>query len=272
MSTPTWTDEHSRLVTISAPEVPPATSQQLDRAWARVQADLAVSELPRRRRTRAVVSAGIAAATLTIGGVAMASVFSAHTGRYPVDAEDLRLGGPGEKLDPAAPDYGTVIDEVTGDIPFPSEGARGISRQNEVKDGRREVPGASSVSIGALRFWTARAAVCAWANEWAAATAERDPSAKALAARRLEAAPSWPAVTDVDPKQTIRYRWIESTDLETGQDTSSRVADNTEAGYFPLVRRAALADDRAAMGSVLAHWGACAPALMPDFPQALPQD
>lgn len=272
MSTPTWTDEHSRLISIAEPDAPAATPQQLDRVWAHIRDSMPVSEPPRRRRTRALVSAGIAAATLSVGGAAVAGVFSAHTGRYPVDAEDLRLGGPGEKLDPAAPDYGTVVDEVTGDIPFPSDEAREISRQDQVKDGQREASGTGSVSTGALRFWTARAAVCAWANEWAAATTDGKLAEKVVAARMLEEAPTWRAVTDVDPKQTIRRRWIESTDADTGQDTSSWLLDNTEAGYFPLIRQAALEDDRAAMGSVLAKWGSCAPALMPDFPQALPQD
>lgn len=271
MSTPTWTDEYSQLVAAAEPHVAAATAEELDRVWIRIRDGVPVSRQPRRRRVRILLSAGIAAAVLGASGVAVAAVFSAHTGRYPVDSEDLRLGGPGERLDPAAPDYGTVIDEVTTDIPFPSDTARQIARQNEVNDGNREALGAGSVSTGALRFWTARAAVCAWANEWAAATDGGDMSAKAVAARRLQEAVAWPAVTDVDSEQTIQKRWIESTDVSTGQDTSSWVLDNTPAGYFPLIRQAAMEDDRAALGSVLAQWGTCAPALMPEFPAALEQ-
>ncbi|MFT4286189.1 hypothetical protein [Nocardioides sp.] len=214
----------------------------------------------------------MAAATLSIGGVAAAAVWSAHTGRFPVDAEDLRLGGPGEKLDPSAPDYGSVIDEVTADIPFPSEEARELSRASQVRDGRRgEAPGSTAVSTGALRFWTARAAVCAWANEWAAATTHADAATKAHASTMLEQSPTWPAVTDLDPVQTIKPSPWTYIDPTTGRTVHGTQYDNTEAGYFPLVQKATYDNDLNALGAVLAQWGSCDPDLMPDFPQALPQ-
>ena len=40
MSTPKWTDERSRLIAMAAPEVPEATSQELERVWAMVKADM----------------------------------------------------------------------------------------------------------------------------------------------------------------------------------------------------------------------------------------
>lgn len=186
-----------------------------------------------------------------------------------MDAEDRRLGGPGERLDPAASDYGAVIDEVTADVSFPDDASRVIARDEEVSSHRGEAPGTGAVSTGAVRFWTARAAVCAWANEWVAASDAGDAAATARAAAMLEEAPDWPAVTDLDPQQTIQRRWMRSTDAETGADTSSWVMDNTPAGYVPLVREAAADGDRAALGAVLGRWGACAPALVPDFPRSL---
>lgn len=248
MPTPPWTDDHSRLVARAAPEVPDVTLDELDRVWAVVRGSMAGPDRHRRRR-RAVVGGALAAALLAGGGVATADVLTAHTGRYPADAEDLRLGGPGERLDPAAPDYGEVVAELTADVPFPSDAAREIARENEVEDGQRDAPGSASVATGALRFWVARAAVCAWGNAWAAG----DGSERART--MLEEATDWPAVTDLDPDQVIRYR--------------DGFADNTEAGYFPLLRDAARAGDLAALGRVLGRWGACDPALVPDLPKAI---
>lgn len=160
-----------------------------------------MADTPSRRRARIVVGAVIAAAALGVGGVAAADIYTAGAARVPSMPRTKRLGGPGEKLDPTAPDYGTVIDEETTDIPFPSDEARQISRADLVADGRRDEPGSASVSTGAMRFWTARAAQCAWANEWVVAWEAGDDAASAEAAAMLVASPlDWPAVTDVDPK------------------------------------------------------------------------
>jgi hypothetical protein len=264
-----WTDEHARLVAETRPDAPVATQQELDRVWSRVREGLPAATPPRRRRRRAFIAAGVAAVAVASGAAAVADVISAHTGRYAVDAEDRRLGGPGERLDPAASDYGEVIDEITADVPFPDDASRVIARDEEVGSHRGEAPGTAAVSTGAVRFWTARAAVCAWANEWVVASGARDAAATAHAAAMLQEAPDWPAVTDLDPRQTIDRRWMRSTDAETGEDTSSWVMDNTPAGYFPLVREAAADGDRTELGAVLARWGACAPELVSDFPQAL---
>ncbi|MFT4009633.1 MAG: hypothetical protein QM655_06265 [Nocardioidaceae bacterium] len=268
--TPLWTDEHSRAVSALEPRIPATSAADLDRLWARVQADLPDPGASRGRRTRLAIGAGAGIAALALGGVAAAGGFSAHTDRYPSDAEDLRLGGPGEYLDPAAPDYGQVIDAETKDIPFPSAEARRISREDEVRDGQRDEPGTSSVSTGAMRFWTARASVCSWANEWVAAKAAGDGSAEAQAATMLQEAPAWPAVTDVDSEQTMDYIWQKVRDEETGRTTLEKDLNNTPAGYFPLVRKAAHSDDVKQLASVLAKWGACDPELMPDFPQSIP--
>lgn len=269
MPTPQWTDEHARLVAEARLDAPGATQQELDRVWSRVQESLPAVTPPRRRRRRIFIAAGVTAVAVAGGAAAVADVISAHTGEYAVDAEDRRLGGPGERLDPAASDYGAVIDEITADVPFPDEMSRETARLEEVRSHRGEAPGTGAVSTGAVRFWTARSAVCAWANEWVAASDAGDAAATARAAAMLEAAPDWTAVTDLDPTQTIHRRWMRATDAETGEDASSWVMDNTPAGYFPLVREAAADGDRTALGAVLARWGACAPALVPDFPRVL---
>lgn len=270
MEPQTWTDEHSDAIADAAPAVPVADADALDRVWARVQAEVSCSAPSRRRPARVVLVVGLTAAALTLGGVAVAEVFSAHTGRYPSDAEDVRLGGPGEKLDPAASDYGEVIAELTGDIPFPSVRAREISRQALVADGKRDAPRTGSVSTGAMRAWTAQYAVCAWSNQWAAAIGGGDEAGRAAAARMLDEAPGWPAVTDLDPVQRIRYRRITVTD-ESGKASTRRVADNTEFGYLPLIQQAARGRDVKGMGRLLVRWVYCPAPLMTDFPQALPE-
>lgn len=270
MESQTWTDQHSRAIADAAPAVPPTDADELDRVWARVLSGMDTPATRRRRPTRVALVAGLTAAALTVGGVAAAEVYSAHTGRYPSDAEDVRLGGPGEKLDPAASDYGDVITALTGDVPFPSERSREIAKQELVADGKREPIGTGSVSTGAMRGWTAQYAVCSWANQWAAATSGGDETSRAEAVRMLDEAPGWPAVTELDPEQQIRYRQVTATD-ESGKKHTSRLADNTVFGYLPLVKKAAHGHDVDAMGRLLVRWVYCPAGLMTDFPQALPK-
>lgn len=271
MHTPLWTDEHSQAISDAAPPVPDASVQELDRTWDAIHTILPVASAPRPRRMRVLVTAGLAAGALTVGGVAAASVWSAHTDTFPSDVEDVRLGGPGEYLDSSAPDYGSTITELTRDIPFPSDRARTIARQALVEDGQRDPADRARVSTGAMRLHTAQAAVCAWANEWAVATNKGDVSARAQATQVLDGAVVWPAVTDVDPNQVITFRKKTVTDAKTGRTVTKKIAvDNTEAGYLPLVRAAAHRKTVDAMGSVLSYWaGNCVPELLPDFPEAL---
>ncbi len=270
-----WSDEHSRAISDAAGIEEPVSQREMDVTWHLIHEEISAAEArPRRRRMRAFLIMGVAAGVLGAGGVAVATVYSAHTGRYAKDAEDLRLGGPGEHLDPAAPDYRAVIDLATRDVPFPTARDRDSFLSAEVRsDQRGAVPGETSVATGAVRFWAARAAVCAWANQWAAATSAGDTVGKSAAGRMLEEAHRWRAVTDLDPRQTIRYTPMEVTDPSTGTTTTQLFEDNTEAGYFPLLRTAAAADDLTGMGGVLAKWGACEAygIAMSDFPQAKPQ-
>lgn len=245
-----WTDQHSGAIADAAPAVPPTDADELDRVWARVRSAMDAPATRRRRPARVALLAGLTAAALTAGGVAAAEVYSAHTGRYSTDAEDIRLGGPGEWLDPAASDYGDVVTSLTGDIPFPSERARGIAKQTLVDDGKREAPGTGVESTGAIRGWTAQYAVCSWASQWAVATRTGDEASRAEAVRMLDEAPGWPAVTDLDPEQQIRYQTSTVTD-RSGKKRTVRFDNNTQFGYLPLIKKAVHGRDVDAMGRLL---------------------
>lgn len=72
MQTPMWTDDHSRAVADLAPRVPAASERELGRAWAAVRLHLPATSTRRpRRRLLVVIGVGIAAATLSMGGVAV---------------------------------------------------------------------------------------------------------------------------------------------------------------------------------------------------------
>ena len=267
----TWTDEHARLVAAAAPSV---DDPELDRVWARVAAE--VGGLPavarRRRPVRLVVGAGVAAIVLGASGVAAAGFISARTGHGPSDAESLRLGGPGEQLDPAGADFRDVLEEETTDIPFPDETARQVSIDEHVRDlhGRAGAPGTEGVSTGALRGWTAIHAVCSWANEWVVTGRHDDAARHDEAGRMLVEARTWPAITDLDPVQETRM--VEQAVFERdGSTTVEIIPDPTQFYYLRLVAAAVEADDVAGLGTALAENAYCiGPALVPDFKRALP--
>src|SRR5207237_2089217 len=163
----------------------------------------------RPRRGRVVVLA--AALVVATGTVAAAVGLSAHTGKFqptrqevasadPQDAarmqSELDMGGPGEFLDPSAPDYPDVARKIASDIPYP-EGYGSwreflISQEVRFADGGTE-------SSGALHGWFAGSAFCAWVLDWRAADISGDRGAAARAARVISEAPGWTAVTDEDP-------------------------------------------------------------------------
>jgi hypothetical protein len=174
------------------------------------------------------------------------SAHSAHTGEQPQDQEDVRLGGPGEQLDPSGDDFAAVVREVTTDIPFPSDQARAVSAQFQYDDMHDETD--TRVSTGALRGFVANDAICSWADAWAAAVTSGDAAGREAAAHALLGASSWPAVTDLD----------------------QRFAGQSRFSFLPTAQRAALGDDLDVMGRALATHVFCNPALMPDLPQAVP--
>lgn len=127
-----------------------------------------------------------------------------------------------------------------------------------------------SVQItGGMRAEAARAALCAWSNSWAGATTAGDDSARGAAIEVIEAAPSWPAITDVDPDQTITPKKMWVTD-EHGSTRRRAYFDTTPFGWLPLVVTAAGGRDLEAMGRPFAEHTRCIPELVPDLPAAVP--
>lgn len=270
MRPPPWTDTHDMLLADAEPEVPEASATELDRIWSRVVPDLQVDAKPHRRRrfgVRVGIAAVVGAAVLGGAGLAAADLISARTGRGPVDAEDLRLGGPGETLRLAAPDFGDVIAEETAEIPFPSPEAREFALRDQIRDARGAA-GNEFVSTGAIRAWVAGGALCAWSNQWAAATREGDEPARAEAIEMIKAAPGWPAVTEIDPEPFRRWETVRGRG-EDGKVKVGRELDESLFYYLGPLGEAVEGRDPDAVATVLSEANSwCTSDLLPDLPQA----
>jgi hypothetical protein len=216
-----------------------AIEEALDELGAALTARPRARARARRRRSigrrRSLVL--IAAAAAAIGaGVATATVLTAHTGHFPTKAEEA-MGGPGEALNPAAPDYREVALEVASDIPYPAgyESWRDFLISDEIgtADGGVE-------STGALHGWFAASAFCAWVQRWRQADLSGDAAAASNAAQVISTAPRWPAVTDEDPHPDPTV---------LGDDGSTQY---TLFGWMLPYRDAVLAGDRARVEHLLA--------------------
>jgi hypothetical protein len=200
----------------------------------------------RRPRTVVVVAAVVATAT-----VAAAAGLSAHTGQFqptrqqiadasPGDAarmqSELAMGGPGEFLDPAAPDFRDVALQVGSDIRYPQgyESWRDFLISDEI----RTADGATE-SSGALHGWFAASAFCAWVQDWRQAEIAGDTARAGYAAQVISQAPGWKAVTDEDPNP----------DTSVPGDMGSTYS---LFGWMLPYRQAVLAGDRAGVEDLLA--------------------
>jgi hypothetical protein len=188
-----------------------------------------------RRRTAFV----LAAALLMIGaGVAVGAVtLGARTGLFPSKAEQA-MGGPGELLNPAAPDFRGVARQVAADVPYPRgyESWRDFLIANEIRfadDGALE-------STGALHGLFAASAFCAWVQNWRHEAIAGDANATARAAKTIAQAPGWKAVTDEDPHPNP------SAPNDPGAERG------TLFGWMLPYRDAVLAGDRARVEHLLA--------------------
>ncbi|WP_166134786.1 hypothetical protein [Nocardioides ochotonae] len=244
-SDPTW-ERTARAVRDAAPDVPELTAEEKAALWARVEAHQPA--VGRRRRGWKVVVAGVVAAALVGGaGAATAEVLSARTGEFPADAEAIELGGPGEYLDPEAPDFSDVLDEVSADIDFPSAESRDRALGWELtnySDGS-----GATVSTGAIRLWMAGHALCSWTDTWAAALRTGDTATQHEAAQVVLDARTWPAITDTDPD----------------------LANESEFDWLPELERAIEAADPAAARRALDPHQACMPGLAPELGMGEPQ-
>lgn len=271
MTSPRWSDRHDELVRGSAPEVPAVSADDLHRAWRVVEAQVAVEDVPRRSwglRLRWGVAIGLGAVLLGTGGLAAADLLSASTGEGPVDGEDRLLGGPGERLRLAAPDFADVVRAETADIPFPDQRFRDIAVGHQARDAR----GTSStdrVSAGAIRAWVADAALCTWVNQWAVATREGNAAERSEAIAMIAAAPRWAAVVAIDPSPFSRVEQVETV-MPNGRVRTEEYVDDSQFFYLAALGRAVAGADLAGAAELLAdHNGQCRPDLLPDFPAAL---
>jgi hypothetical protein len=220
------------------------SSESIDQALA----DLGIgivsgSRRPSRVRQRRGVTKRrgllVAIAVALLGATAGAAtvVWSAHTGRYPTEAE-VAVGGPGEALDPAAPDFRAVALDLAADIPYPA--GYGAWRDYLIS---REVDTASDgvlESTGALHGWFAASGFCAWVQTWRQADQAGDPARAGKAAQVIAQAPAWTAVTDEDPNP----------DPSAPNDPGAE--PGTLFGWMLPYRDAVLANDRARVDHLLA--------------------
>ncbi len=271
MQPSSWTTEHDLLLSELAPGTSEPTEAEVEGLWTRVSADMDRRHRPHRRALRITVGAAVGAVVLGSAGVATAQFYSAHTGKGPVDVHDLRQGGPGERLDPAGSDYGRVIAKATRKIPFPDARSRAIAIQDQVDDQAGARPGESLTATGAVQSWVAKAAVCAWSNRWAAATATGDIAARDEAVRTILEAPTWPSVTAVDPAPYNRTQTITLIDAKTKKKHTRRVRDESLFYWLAPLGKAVQGGDRAAVAAILSAEDAyCSPGLVPDIPEANP--
>ena len=161
-------------------------------------------------RSRAgVLAAALVAATAT---VAAAIGLRAHTGQFQPTARqiaqadpsqaaamrsELGLGGPGEFLNPAAPDFRDVALKIASDIPYPQ--GYGSWRDLVVSDEISHADGLGTESTGALHGWFAASAFCAWVQDWRRAEVVLDGKGASLAKSAIVGALRWKAVTAEDP-------------------------------------------------------------------------
>ncbi|WP_170169740.1 hypothetical protein [Nocardioides aurantiacus] len=210
--------------------------------WREITATAVAAPQSRWARWRPVAAGVVAAVALGGAGAATASVISAHTGRGPVDTEDVELGGPGERLDPAAPDFAAVLDTTTADIAFPSVQARTRALAWETDDLSSD-PEPSLVSAGAVRLWTSGHALCAWSNTWAVALRDGDDDAAKRSAAVILSARTWPPIRDTDPD----------------------LANQSEFAWLPDLERAVRDRDPSAAKDALSTDGSCLPGLAPQL-------
>lgn len=197
-------DPAARLTPTTTPEVADALDEIAQAIMRQPREQLRGS---RRRQPvpRVRVAMIVVALAVVIGGAATAAIaLHAHTGLF-ASGPNATVGGPGEELNPAAPDFNTAALKLSADIRYPAgyESWRdwvltvNFSKSNEAHDGGTFPAGV--VSTGALRGLFAASAFCAWVRAWRQATLAGDSTDSAQAEQTIAAAPSWPAVTAEDP-------------------------------------------------------------------------
>jgi hypothetical protein len=209
-----------------------------------VARSLADRPTPRKRSIIRLRTALLVAAALlvTSAAVTAGTLMTAHTGKYPTKAEE-QMGGPGEELNPAAPDFPDVAVQAAADIPYPAgyESWRDFMLRTQAPS-PQDLEGGEDVAIstGALRAWFAASAYCAWIQKWRQADVAGDAAAAQSAAHVIAHAPAWKAVVAVDPHP----------DPSAANDPGA--APGTQFGWMLVYRDAVLAGDRAHVENLLA--------------------
>lgn len=138
-----------------------------------------------RRRYRRLTVVALAVVAILVGvGVATGAIMSARTGIFP-SGPNAAVGGPGEELNPAAPDFRAVALQIASDIPYPSGYASWRDRVVSLTSP------SGLVSTGALHGWFAMSAFCAWVRDWDHAVGVGDAAEAATAAATIAQAPDW---------------------------------------------------------------------------------
>jgi hypothetical protein len=229
----------ARLLTASDPAARLApTAPGLDHALDALGAAIAaapVSAPGSRRPSRPLVAVGLAVVAILVGvGVATGGILSARTGIIQPPSE-VPIGGPGELLNPAAPDFRSVALQIGSDVPYPSGDASWRERVVTLADDPNGL-----ISSGALHGEFAMSAFCAWVRDWDKAVGADDEAEAATAAATIAQAPSWKAVAAEDPHPDPNA--VNDPGAETG----------TIFGWLLPYRAAVLAGDRARVEHLLA--------------------
>jgi hypothetical protein len=209
-----------------------------------VARSLADRPTPRKRSVVRLRTALLIAAALlvTSAAVTAGTLMTAHTGQYPTKAEE-KVGGPGEELNPAAPDFPDVAVQAAADIPYPAgyESWRDFMLRTQAPS-PQDLEGGEDVAVstGALRAWFAASAYCAWIQKWRQADVAGDAAAAQQAAEVIAQAPDWKAVVAVDPHP----------DPSAANDPGA--APGTQFGWMLPYRDAVVAGDRARVENLLA--------------------
>lgn len=236
----------------------PADHAAVEASLARVRDDMAAAAPPRRRRrTPRVVGASAAIVIGATGGAVADHFVDAHTGHQATEAE-AKSGGPGEVLRMWGDNFGKITDQATADIPFPDESSRRAVLHDVYFTGPHEDV---EITTGTLRGVVADGAVCAWVNVWAGAVQDGDETARRHAEEVLDSASRWPAVTALDPRQSM-----------TGRVGDQGPEIPTRFGYLTPIQAAANRNDLTAMSTAVESGQRCGPTQVPnlDLSPALP--
>ena len=237
-------DRSLRLLREVNPIVEAPATPGLNEAFGELQHAITRQPTPGRARPvrpRLKVALAAALVVLVVGGVATAAVaLHAHSGIF-ASGSEIQPGGPGENLNLAAPDFGSVALKLSADIPYPAGYA---SWREFVLTEQAPGPGGAAesdqVTTGALRGWFAASAFCAWVQDWRQAARSGDSPEAQEAAATVAAAPGWSAVTAEDPHPSV------SAPNDSGAETG------TLFGWMLPYRSAVLSGDSAAVDQMLA--------------------